>query len=98
MGPRDGSGARTSGRAPRRATFRLGEDRADRRQSRLDAYAAAVTVSDAARARYDAALSAYTSAEAHLRRRGPGEPALEAGGDGEGEGSPETVFPHDPGR
>ena len=60
MGPRGGSGAGTSGRAPRRARFRLREDRADPRQSRLDAYAAAVTVSDAARARYDAALSAYT--------------------------------------
>ncbi len=43
------------------------EDRADWRQSRLDAYAAAATIRDAARARYDAAASAYASAEAHLR-------------------------------
>ena len=38
------------------------EDRADWRQSRLDAYAAAVTVRDQARARYDAAKATYDSA------------------------------------
>ena len=43
------------------------EDRADWRQSRLDAYTAAVTIRDQARARYAAAASAYSAAQQQLR-------------------------------
>ena len=65
------------------------QDRAEWRQSHLDAYAAAVTLRDQARARYDAAASAYRSAEAHLRdaqaqvsrrSRTPGGKAANSGG------------------